>query len=97
MDNGKCTKRFPKNCINDIIINIVGYPLYRRKDTDHGGQSQQLRMSNGKTVDIDNHWVVSYSPLLCKIYKALINIELCSSVKFQGLKTKFELTVHLKI
>jgi len=47
MDNGKCTKSFPKNCINDTITNIDGYPFYRRRDTDHGGQSDQLRMSNG--------------------------------------------------
>ncbi|GBP76086.1 hypothetical protein EVAR_46954_1 [Eumeta japonica] len=81
MDNGKSTKIFPKSCINDTITDIDGYPLYRRRDTDHGGQSHQSRMSNGTTVDIDNHWVVPYSPLLCKIYKAHINIELCSSVK----------------
>jgi hypothetical protein len=38
-------------------------------------------MSNGTRVDIDNHGVVPYSPLQCKIYKAHINVELCSSVK----------------
>jgi len=52
--NGKCTKSFPKECINDTITNIDGYPLYRRRDTDNGGQSYQLRMSNGGMVDIDN-------------------------------------------
>ena len=81
MDNGKCSKHFPKECINDTITNIDGYPLYRRRDTDNGGQSYQLRMSIGGTVDIDNRWVVPYSPLLCKIYKSHINVELCSSVK----------------
>ncbi|XP_071043086.1 uncharacterized protein [Parasteatoda tepidariorum] len=50
-------------------------------DVDNGGQSYELRLSNGVRVDIDNRWVVPYSPLLCKTYKAYINVELCSSVK----------------
>lgn len=81
MDNGKCTKRFPKPCQSDTITNIDGYPSYRRRDVDNGGQSYELRLSNGVRVDIDNRWVVPYSPLLCKTYKAHINVELCSSVK----------------
>ncbi|GFW14726.1 uncharacterized protein TNCV_1561891 [Trichonephila clavipes] len=32
-------------------------------------------------VEFDNEWVVPYSPLLSKTYKAHINVELCSSVK----------------
>ena len=40
-----------------------------------------MHLSNGVRVDIDNRWVVPYSPLLCKTYKAHINVELCSSVK----------------
>uniref|UniRef100_A0A2S2R7Q5 Uncharacterized protein n=1 Tax=Sipha flava TaxID=143950 RepID=A0A2S2R7Q5_9HEMI len=81
MDNRKCTKSFPKNCINDTITNIDGYPLYRLRDTDHDGQSHKLPMSNNTTVDIGNHWVIPYSPVVCKIYKSHINFELCSSVK----------------
>jgi len=81
MDNGKSKKRFPKEFTNDTITNIDGYPLYRRRDTDNGGQSYQLRKSNRETIDIDNRWVVLYSPYLCKTYKAHINVEVCSSVK----------------
>ena len=74
MDNGKCTKRFPKPCQNETITNIDGYPSYRRRDVDNGGQSYEMHLSNGGVV-------VPYSPLLCKTYKAHINVELCSSVK----------------
>ena len=81
MDNGKCTKRFPKPCQNDTITYIDGYPSYRRRDIDNGGQSYEMHLSNGVRVDIDNRWVVPYSPLLCKTYKPHINVELCSSVK----------------
>ncbi|GFQ81851.1 ATP-dependent DNA helicase [Trichonephila clavata] len=31
--------------------------------------------------DVDNSWVVPYSPLLCRIFKAHINVEYCNSVK----------------
>ena len=40
-----------------------------------------MHLSNGVRVDIDNRWVVPYSSLLCKTYKAHIIFELCSSVK----------------
>ncbi|GFY21601.1 helitron_like_N domain-containing protein [Trichonephila clavipes] len=83
MDNGRCTKHFPKLCQTDTITNIDGYPSYRCRDVDNGGQSYELRLSNGVRVDIDNRWVVPYSPLLCKTYKAHINVELCSSVVHQ--------------
>ncbi|XP_015925245.2 uncharacterized protein [Parasteatoda tepidariorum] len=80
-DKGKCTKRFPKPSQTDTITNIDGYPSYRRRDVDNGSQSYELRLSNGVRVDIYNRWVVPYSPLLCKTYKAHINVELFSSVK----------------
>ncbi|XP_011213487.3 uncharacterized protein LOC105233194 [Bactrocera dorsalis] len=41
VDNGKCTKRFPKPCTADTITNIDGYPSYRRRDVDNGGQSYE--------------------------------------------------------
>ena len=75
MDNGKCTKCFLKPCQNDTITNMDGYPLYRRRDVDNGGQSYEMHLSNGVRVDIDNRWVVPYAPLLCKTYKAHINVE----------------------
>ena len=40
-----------------------------------------MHLSDGVRVDIDTRWVVPYSPLLCKTFKAHINVELCSSVK----------------
>ena len=66
MDNGKCTKHFPKPCQNDTITNIDGYPSFHRRDVDNGGQSYEMHLSNGVRVDIDNRWVFPYSPLLCK-------------------------------
>ncbi|XP_044584940.1 uncharacterized protein LOC123265309 [Cotesia glomerata] len=39
MSDGKCTKNFPKDFTNDTITNVDGYPIYRRRNPDNGGQS----------------------------------------------------------
>lgn len=38
MENGKCKKNFPKPHTNDTITDIDGYPMYRRRSTENGGQ-----------------------------------------------------------
>lgn len=35
----------------------------------------------GNDIDVDNRWIVPYSPILSKAYKAHINVEYCNSVK----------------
>lgn len=77
MVDGKCTKRFPKDFTNDTVTHVDGYQIYRRRSTDSSGQSSVKTISN---ADIDNRWVVPYSPLLSKPFNAHINVELCSSV-----------------
>lgn len=82
MENGKCKKNFPKPHTNDMITDIDGYPMYRRRSTENGGHTFTMRLPNfPNQVEFDNQWVVPYSPLLSKTYKAHINVELCSSVK----------------
>ncbi|XP_044593840.1 uncharacterized protein LOC123271521 [Cotesia glomerata] len=80
MSDGKCTKNFPKDFTNDTITNVDGYPIYRRRNPDNGEQSFIKNISN-TNIDIDNRWVVPYSPLLRKTYNAHINVEFYSSVK----------------
>ena len=63
----KCTKSFPKDFTNDTSTNVDGYPIYRRENTDNGGQSFTLNIYN---ADIDNRWVVLFSPLLSKTFNA---------------------------
>ncbi|XP_073979946.1 uncharacterized protein [Rhodnius prolixus] len=80
MIDGKCTKRFPKDFTNDMVTHVDGYPIYRRRSTENGGQSF-IKTTNNGDIDIDNRWVVPYSPLLSKTFNAHINVESCSSVK----------------
>ncbi|UYV74016.1 hypothetical protein LAZ67_11001852, partial [Cordylochernes scorpioides] len=79
MSDGKCTKRYPRDLLAETITGNDGYPLYRRRSIEDGGKSFKLKVLN--TIDVDNRWVVPYSPLLLKTYNAHINVEFCNSVK----------------
>ncbi|XP_014217458.1 uncharacterized protein LOC106645985 [Copidosoma floridanum] len=63
MDNGKCTKKFPRNFVKETLTADDGYPTYRRRAPADGGHSSVLTI-RGKEVQIDNQWVVPYSPVL---------------------------------
>lgn len=77
MQNGKCTKHFPKKIVPSTTIDLAGYPLYKRRD--NGAHFQK-----GSTI-IDNSFVVPYNKFLLLKYNAHINVEWCNqsrSVKY---------------
>ena len=80
MKEGRCTKRYPRNLHPETISGNDGYPEYRRRSIEDGGLcfSSTIR---GIKITIDNRWIVPYSPLLSKTFKAHINVEYCHSVK----------------
>ncbi|GFR29070.1 helitron_like_N domain-containing protein [Trichonephila clavata] len=80
VSDGKCTKRYPRDLLAETITGNDGYSLYRRQSTEDGGKFITLKVLNN-TIDVDNRWVVLYSPLLLKTYSALINVEYCNSLK----------------
>ncbi|GFT09255.1 ATP-dependent DNA helicase [Trichonephila clavipes] len=80
MSDGKCTKRYPRKLVSDTITDNDGYPLYRRRSVEDGGKSVVLKVRN-IDIEVDNRWIVLYSPLLSKTFKAHINVEYCNSVK----------------
>lgn len=80
MNDGKCSKRYPRQLTSETITGNDGYPQYRRRSTDDNGRSITLKVRNNDVL-IDNRWIVPYCPLLSKIYKAHINVEYCNSVK----------------
>ncbi|XP_054282916.1 uncharacterized protein LOC129000066 [Macrosteles quadrilineatus] len=73
MIEGKCSKSFPKQFLDQTRENVNGYPIYRRRDD---GKTLIVR---GSTVD--NRFVVPYNPYLLKKFNAHINVEICSTVK----------------
>lgn len=66
--------------IRDTITGNDGYPLYRRRSTEDIGKSTIIKVRNND-IEVDNRWVVPYSPLLSKVFEAQINSEYCNSVK----------------
>lgn len=69
MQNGKCTKYFPKKWVESTSIDADGYLVYKR--------------NNGITVKkgecfTDNRFVVPYNKHLCLIFNAHINVEWCN-------------------
>jgi ATP-dependent DNA helicase PIF1 len=84
MKDGKCTKRYPRQLLDDTQTGEDGYPLYRRRRPEVGGIKAKINMKIGnsiKEIEIDNKWVVPYCPLLSRIFQAHINVEYCNSVK----------------
>jgi hypothetical protein len=82
MKNGHCTKKYPKQLLQETQTGEDGYPLYRRRRPDDGGKTATKKiLSTGEIVTMDNGWVVPYSPILCRTFDCHINIEFCNSIK----------------
>ena len=77
MENGRCSKSFPKDFIQSTVVDPNGsYATYRRRKPENGGRSVQ---HNGRTID--NRWVVPYNPYLTLRYSCHINVEATASPK----------------
>ena len=72
MVDGKCSKRFPKEYVEETYAGSDGYPHYRRRNTG-------LYVHNSR-VPLDNKYVVPYNPYLLMKYNAHIKVEICSSI-----------------
>ncbi|KAL0902327.1 hypothetical protein ABMA27_000223 [Loxostege sticticalis] len=83
MKDGQCTKIYPRALIKNTQTSENGYPVYRRRAPKEGGRTVNINLrATAQNVSVDNSWVVPYSPLLCKIFDAHINVEFCSSAIF---------------
>lgn len=80
MKDGKCTKRYPRDFLQNTQTGEDGYPLYRRRSPQDGGHTTKVYVK-GKEIVVDNRWVVPHNKMLCKIFQAHINVEYACSVK----------------
>lgn len=80
MVDGRCSKRYPRDLLAETITGNDGYPLYRRRSVADSGRSVIVKV-RGQNVDVDNRWIVPYSPILSKAFETHINVEYCNSVK----------------
>ena len=79
MQDGRCTKGFPKDYVKETIVDPENYyATYRRRSPDDGGRTAKLPKGD-RTVD--NSWVVPYNPIMLLRYNCHINIECCASPK----------------
>ena len=57
MENGKCTKKYPRNFIEATQTADDGYPLYRRRKEENGDVKARIKMKRGystQEIEIDN-------------------------------------------
>jgi hypothetical protein len=73
----KMFKLNSRTLISETITENDDYPLYRRRSLADNGRSTIFFQD----IEIDNRWIVPYSPILSKTFKAHINVESCYSVK----------------
>ena len=79
MVDKKCSKGYPKPfCDKTIVHPDNTYPDYKRLAPSNGGRSIIINTRKG-TFEIDNKWVVPYSPFLCLRFDCHINVEICMS------------------
>ena len=84
MQDGWCSKKYPKQYITESQLSADNYPLYRRHNPDDGGQLSNISMRIGSTrVDqqIDNRWIVPNNKLLLRSVNCHCYVELCISIK----------------
>ena len=73
MENGKCTKQFPKQFRDETDATGDGYPQYRCRD-----DSNENHIVRG--VPVDNRFIVPYNAYLSKKYHAHVNCEIFFTV-----------------
>lgn len=73
MENGKCSKRYPRDWADTTTMDQDGYPIYRRRND---GRSFVI-----KGMHADNRDVVPYNPILSEMFNCHINVEGCASIR----------------
>ncbi|XP_016661099.1 uncharacterized protein LOC107884118 [Acyrthosiphon pisum] len=64
MNNGKCSKKYPRKLVKDIQTGDDGYPTYRRRSSDDGGYTAILKVRGSDratfSVNRENDEITNY-------------------------------------
>jgi len=74
MENGMCSKGYPKPFLERTTDGPNGYPQYQRRDN-----GRTIRTNGRGGFAFDNRWVVPHNLYLAAKYGAHINVESCTS------------------
>ncbi|XP_074321442.1 uncharacterized protein LOC141657951 [Silene latifolia] len=69
----KCSRNFPKRCIESTTVDDDGYPVYKRREKGF------TVVKSGRKLG--NEWVVPYNAQLLLKYRAHINVEWCNQAR----------------
>ena len=72
MEDGVCTKKYPKSFAANTSLESNSYPIYRRQCGMH------VKIG---TFEIDNRFIIPYNKFLSKTFECHINVEAVLSVK----------------
>ena len=74
MENGKCTKGYPKDFADETTMDQDGYPIYRRRND---GRKHKVRGG----LEVDNRDVIPYNEFLPTKFNCHINVEVCVGLR----------------
>lgn len=75
MENGRCTKGYPKPVSEITTSDNDGYPVYKRPNNG------KVFRSSPNSMPITNQWVVPHNLYLSTKYNTHLNVEVCTTVK----------------
>jgi hypothetical protein len=73
MEDGKCTKKYPRKFQFEMVTDVNEYPIYQRRNIGH------TVLVHG--IELDNRWVVPHNVYLLTKYDAHINVEVYNNIR----------------
>ena len=70
-----CKKKFPIPFCANTYVDENNFLHCQRRAPEEGGFSDRVTLASGKTVDLNNAWVVEYNPALLLRLQCHVNVK----------------------